>query len=1065
MTPAPLVVLVPSMAAAVELPRRLASLGRALTGIYLFTVPDLARSLAEPSLLGRGLQAWNAGHAALLASRLLEGPHRLPLGPERPHPRVAAALARTLSSLRLSGLPPAALEDAAGTAGATTEDGARLRALASLYRAFHAAVEGHFADPATLTEAARKAAATAGWLEGAEVLVVDDLDLEPLEKDLLAGLARERRVRFVARQQPPGLAASSFASWASGCGMEPLPAADSPFASLELFDVPPGLSRLRGTLFEPPGGEPCLDGSVELLTAPGEEAEVRSVVRRLLRAAGRGVSFEEMGVILPRPNEYAPLFTDLLGRLGIPHRLHPSLPLSFGRCARSLMLALRCRGLQRGAVMEFLTFAPIRFEELLGAGAVGQPALWDAISREAGIVSGLERWIIGLRALSEDETQAAAEEAAPALRERRLSRASEAEALLRVVELLSSTLDGLAGEASWPEWSERLRQIIDTWIERGDDREALEEVVADLAGLGSVGGGRRAGWSEVETVLEARLEWNRLPMRLLPGGAVHVGATDALAGVPFRVVAIPGLVEGGFPGVLRPDPFLLDPEREALSRWGGIEPRSGRQARRVRSGPEQLALFGEVDPPAPGSRRLPTTQDRLLDARRLFLRAVRQAGESLILSYPRADARTGRERMPSLFFVAAASALAGAPVSAQALERLVSEDDPSALPLDDTLDRSERDLLRVRTGGRPAAEAVAAGSPFFRQSRLASEARWSPELTAYDGLLAYPATGDAEAAAALREALDPVRAARPISASRLATFSRCGFQYLLEYVLRLEPRIEPEERKKLDPLERGSLFHEVAERFLRERRDRGKLPVADTPLERERLLSLADASLDALVAGSPPRYTALWERERGRFRQGLLAWLSREAATASRATPAHFELAFGLPPQAETREPHSPDPLEIELGDGRVLRVCGKIDRIDRRPDGTLSLRDYKTGRAPRDDGGVFRGGRQLQIPFYILAAAKLFPDAPVVEAFLDYVDGGRRVAVGPEAVRSPAFGTLLRGLVDAIAQGIFVQEPASCDFCDFTSVCGPKPLIQWRRRLKRTDPRLNGVLRLREIG
>ena len=106
-----------------------------------------------------------------------------------------------------------------------------------------------------------------------------------------------------------------------------------------------------------------------MLTAAGEAAEVRAIVRRLLREAARGVPFEDMGVVLPRPETYAPLFTDLLARLGIPHRLHPSLPLRFGRAARSLLLLFRCRGLERPAVMEFLTFAPVPFEELLGPTA------------------------------------------------------------------------------------------------------------------------------------------------------------------------------------------------------------------------------------------------------------------------------------------------------------------------------------------------------------------------------------------------------------------------------------------------------------------------------------------------------------------------------------------------------------------------------------------------------------------------------------------------------------------------------------------------------------------------
>ena len=66
-----------------------------------------------------------------------------------------------------------------------------------------------------------------------------------------------------------------------------------------------------------------------------------------------------------------------------------------------------------------------------------------------------------------------------------------------------------------------------------------------------------------------------------------------------------------------------------------------------------------------------------------------------------------------------------------------------------------------------------------------------------------------------------------------------------------------------------------------------------------------------------------------------------------------------------------------------------------------LVLRDYKTGKAPKDDGGVFRGGRQLQIPFYVLAAERLYPQERVVEAFLDYVDGGRQVAFDPAAAGS----------------------------------------------------------------
>src|SRR5207244_3416399 len=158
-------------------------------------------------------------------------------------------------------------------------------------------------------------------------------------------------------------------------------------------------------------------------------------------------------------------------------------------------------------------------------------AQWDALSREIGIVSGLERWIVGLRGQAESEREQAAGEAEPDRRDRRLRRARDADALLRVVERLSGTLDALSGEASWPDWSARLRVVLDQWTSRERDREAVAEVIADLAGLASLAA--RAPWPEVERVLEARFEWERLPLDPLATGAVHVGAMDALAGLPF----------------------------------------------------------------------------------------------------------------------------------------------------------------------------------------------------------------------------------------------------------------------------------------------------------------------------------------------------------------------------------------------------------------------------------------------------------------------------------------------------------------------------------------------------
>jgi RecB family exonuclease len=1062
MDPRPLVLLAPSQAAAWELPRRLASTGQALAGLYPFKLHDLARVLAEPALLGQGLRAWDSGHAALLAARLLDGPHGLRLPDDLPRAPLARALARTLVALRRAQVAPERLLTLAGEGSRAPEDAERLRALAGLLRLFEESVEGHFADPPTLLRAAAAHASKARWLDGASVLVTDELELGPAEREFLTSLAKALRVERIPRHLPRGLRQGSFTAWAEAVPLPSVTLQETPFAPLAPAAPLPGLRRLREDLFEPPTGGAVQDGSVELVTAAGEAAEAAAIARRLLREATRGVPFEEMGVLLARPAVYAPLFTDLLRRVGIPCRLHPSLPLATGRSARALLLLFRCRGLARPAVMEFLTFAPVPWHEHLGDETPARPELWDQLSRDAQIVSELPRWIVGLHAHAEAEREAAAAEESAPRRERRLERADEAERLLEVVKRISGALDGLSGQAPWTEWSERLRIVFDQWVGPGPDREAVADVLAELGGLSSVS--TRASWSEVEEVLEARFEWERMPLDPITTGAVHVGVLDALAGLPFRVVAVAGLVEGGYPGVLRPDPFLLDPEREALSRAlapppQGVFAAPPRGKGRRGADARQLSLLDEARAPSARTTAalLPTTQDLLLEARRAFHGAVSQATERLILSYPRADPRTGRERLPSLFLVAAASALLGKPAGAADLERLVVEDDPVASPLELTLDPSERDRKRVLEGGEEAAQAVAAGSVFFRHSRAAARARWSSRFSEYDGFLG-------EMPAGLKVLLDPLRAEATTSASRLATFARCGFQYLLQHVLRLEPALEPEERRRLDPLERGSLFHEVAELFLRERRDRGELPVKDTPAMQERLIALGEEALERFVAGTPPRFTLLWEREKRLFRSSLRQWLSREAAMADRSTPAFFELGFGLPFPEGTGEPHSREPLVIELGDGRTLRVIGKIDRIDRRADGSLLLRDYKTGKAPRDDGGIFRGGKQLQIPFYVLAAQELIPGATVTEAFLDYVDGGRQVAFTPKDVTGEEFKRFLRQMLDVIGGGVFAQEPTSCDFCDFTAACGPKGLIERRRFYKLGDPNLRRAMGLKDV-
>src|SRR5260370_864458 len=145
--------------------------------------------------------------------------------------------------------------------------------------------------PLTLTDLARAHLAEARWLEGAEILVADDLELDAVERRLLAALAARFPVRRIGRVRPPAIQASGFAGWAAVNGIREVEWKETELAAIAPSPAPAALARVKARLFEPPIGPADPDDSVDLLTAPGEAAGVRGAVRAPLREAARGVPF------------------------------------------------------------------------------------------------------------------------------------------------------------------------------------------------------------------------------------------------------------------------------------------------------------------------------------------------------------------------------------------------------------------------------------------------------------------------------------------------------------------------------------------------------------------------------------------------------------------------------------------------------------------------------------------------------------------------------------------------------------------------------------------------------
>lgn len=170
---------------------------------------------------------------------------------------------------------------------------------------------------------------------------------------------------------------------------------------------------------------------------------------------------------------------------------------------------------------------------------------------------------------------------------------------------------------------------------------------------------------------------------------------------------------------------------------------------------------------------------------------------------------------------------------------------------------------------------------------------------------------------ASRPAPQPPISARPtkLSLTEISRLIRDPFAIYARHTLLLRP-LEPL-RAAPDPRDRGSILHDILERFVRTR------PDAETPdAARDRLLAIAS---EVLATATPfPAARLLWR-----------ARLDRAADRVLEQDRKHGGTSVVL----ETSGALQVNPAGFTL--------TGKPDRIDALPDGRLHLIDYKTGATP----------------------------------------------------------------------------------------------------------------------
>jgi putative RecB family exonuclease len=139
-------------------------------------------------------------------------------------------------------------------------------------------------------------------------------------------------------------------------------------------------------------------------------------------------------------------------------------------------------------------------------------------------------------------------------------------------------------------------------------------------------------------------------------------------------------------------------------------------------------------------------------------------------------------------------------------------------------------------------------------------------------------------------------------------------------------------------------------------------------------------------------------------------------------------------------DPNEAQAVGIELGVETVvdgMRLRGIIDRLDIGPDGSLTVVDYKTGRAPSER---YEQGRMSGIQTYALLCEQVLGQAPAEVRLMHLRDPVMISAVStPQTLRgqqrrtSAVWGAIERACV---TEDFRPKVGPLCQFCHFKSSC-----------------------------
>lgn len=977
-------VVLPSNLAVRELSHRLAEQFPVLQGVRLLTPKALALEVLRKT--GAAVAIAKPWQELLLVKTVLDDAMKAgklsELAPLAELPLPPVALLNQLKELSRLGLAPEALRKAT-----RVKQFAKAAELALLLAAWRKELDkaGLLDQAEALRRAAYLIEAGAPGLPDWPSLLVDDFqDFTSDEQRLLAALAHragETCFTFRYEEGKPRLYEAQERALFIG---DRLPeyrerVLPTPRASSQLERLG---QRLFAEAEESSANQPEEATAVFVYETTALREECDAAARLLVELARlEGYEWNELALFYPAPSVYEPALAASLARYRVPSTLREGQPLAGALAPR---LALGLLELAEG------TATTSTLEPLLQTG-------WPFDSEEAREAIQAELAQARLRGV---------ETPPGALIEQALDRALESVALA-AWHKLSETLAEFRKLPGLPELAEALglllRQALPALLALPEETLPVQcqafSLVLDclsaplLAREAKLPALQAARARLVALVAEGQL---RAPASSERG--VLCASVDQARSCSPKVAVLVGLEEGVFPAKASASPLLRESEKQALgAKLGGLFlSQSWQEARE----------------------------------RRLFQTVVTRPSERLYLLRSTMD-EVGRPKLPSPFLAEIKRHLVFTEGSPNWRRQRVGEVLPSPEEAGSREELLDSLALALQSAywpdeTRQIAATVAAWNLVQGSARALAQLAERLRASAYSEARELPAPA----------VLGEIKSlATRMTATQLDDFRNCPLKYYFGTLLRLRtPEDEPY------ALLRGIAAHEALSwlgRNLLHGKPRTALAALSASEVDEWLLKAREEGLrKADKPGSPlaPAEKAALEAWLGRV---LRLWWQWELASETDFVPERFELAFGEGAQAElpALSLHFP---ELDLR----LEIEGRLDRVDKSPDGALRLVDYKSSSA---DPSTYTPGkpgalRSLQLALYAMAVARL---GPVVAADYMLLQGleskSDTLASSLEdpAARKLLLDTVANTLTALMAGGYQPPEDDTvCRGCKYLAVC-----------------------------